>query len=41
MLVEALRGSAKLPERKLTEPESVPALADLAKLGKMQKGAGA
>ena len=39
MLVEAFKGAA-LPERKLTEPESVPTLADLAKLGKMQKGAG-
>jgi ribose transport system substrate-binding protein len=41
MLVEAFKGGAQLPERKLTAPESVPTLADLAKLGKMQKGAGA
>jgi len=40
MLVEAFKGAA-LPERKVTEPESVPALVDLARLGKMQKGAGA
>jgi ribose transport system substrate-binding protein len=39
MLVEAFKGAA-LPERKVTEPESVPALADLARSGKMQKGAG-
>jgi len=39
MLVEAFKGAA-LPERKVTEPESVPALVDLARLGKMQKGAG-
>jgi len=40
MLVEAFKGGT-LPERKVTEPESVPSLADLAKSGKMQKGAGA
>lgn len=40
MLVEAFKGAA-LPERKVTEPESVPALVDLARLGKVQKGAGA
>ena len=39
MLVEAFKGAA-LPERKVTEPESVPSLAELAKSGKMQKGAG-
>jgi ABC-type sugar transport system substrate-binding protein len=39
MLVEAFKGAA-LPESKITEPESVPALADLARSGKMQKGAG-
>jgi len=39
MLVEAFKG-AVLPESKITEPESVPALADLARSGKMQKGAG-
>jgi ABC-type sugar transport system substrate-binding protein len=41
MLVEAFKGGAQPPERKLTDPESVPSLADLAKLGKLQKGAGA
>jgi ribose transport system substrate-binding protein len=39
MLVAAFKGAA-LPERKITEPESVPSLAELAKAGKMQKGAG-
>src|SRR5580692_7577938 len=43
MLVEAIKsGAGNLPERKLTEPESVPSLQDLAKLasGKTQRGAG-
>jgi ribose transport system substrate-binding protein len=43
MLVEAIKsGAGNLPERKLTEPESVPSLQDLAKLasGKSQRGAG-
>ena len=40
MLVEAFKGSA-LPDSRVTQPESVPPLAELAKLGKMQKGAGA
>ncbi|MGB8061622.1 MAG: substrate-binding domain-containing protein [Candidatus Sulfotelmatobacter sp.] len=40
MLVEAFKGSA-LPDSRVTQPESVPSLAELAKLGKMQKGAGA
>src|ERR1700758_1722665 len=40
MLVEAFKGSA-LPDSRVTQPESVPSLVDLAKLGKMQKGAGA
>ena len=40
MLVEALRNGATLPERKVTEPESVPSLADLAANGK-RRGAGA
>jgi len=39
MLVEAFKGAA-LPERKVTEPESVPALADLARSGKMHRSAG-
>lgn len=39
MLVEAFKGAA-LPERKITEPESIPSLAELTKAGKMQKGAG-
>jgi ribose transport system substrate-binding protein len=38
MLVEAFKG-AKLPEQKITEPESVPSLADLAMLGKKTKSA--
>lgn len=41
MLVEAFRSGAVLPERKVTEPESVPSLAELAASGKMHKGAGA
>jgi ribose transport system substrate-binding protein len=40
MLVEAFKGSA-LPDSRVTQPESVPALVELAKLGRMQKGAGA
>ena len=41
MLVDAFKG-ATLPERKVTEPESVPSLADLARASlKMSKGAGA
>jgi len=41
VLVEALRNGTTQPERKLTEPESVPSLADLAGWSKMQRGAGA
>jgi ribose transport system substrate-binding protein len=45
MLVEAFRSKASLPERKITEPESVPSLADLATAAaagsKHQRGAGA
>jgi len=42
MLVEAIRSGATLPDRKVTEPESVPALAELAESGrKMHRGAGA
>src|ERR1700751_676451 len=40
MLVEAFKSGA-MPDRKVTEPESVPSLGELAKLGKLQKGAGA
>jgi hypothetical protein len=41
MLVDALQNGAPLPESRVTEPESVPSLGDLAKAGKMGKGAGA
>ena len=40
MLVEAFKGGS-LPESRVTEAESVPSLADLAKVGKVGKGAGA
>jgi ribose transport system substrate-binding protein len=41
MLVGAIKDGAQLPDLKLTEPESVPALADLgASLGKMMRGVG-
>ncbi len=41
MLVEAFKNGAQLPERKVTEPESVPSLAELAIAArKMQRGAG-
>ena len=41
MLVEWFKNGASLPERKVTEPESVPALQDLAKVGgRMQRSAG-
>ena len=39
MLVEAFKNGAQLPESKITEPESVPALADLAAAGKLAKSA--
>jgi ribose transport system substrate-binding protein len=40
MLVEAIKNGASLPEHKITEPESVPALADLAaSAGKSRRGA--
>lgn len=39
MLVEAFKTGATLPERKVTEPESVPSLAELAATGKMTKAA--
>jgi ABC-type sugar transport system substrate-binding protein len=38
MLVEAFKGTP-LPEQKITEPESVPSLADLTALGKKAKSA--
>jgi ribose transport system substrate-binding protein len=38
MLVEAFKGAA-LPERKTTEPESVPSLAELASAGKLYRSA--
>jgi ABC-type sugar transport system substrate-binding protein len=41
MLVEAFKNGAALPERKLTAPESVPSLADLAAAGKLRRSAGA
>ena len=42
MLVDALKNGTALPERKLTDPESVPAIEDLGAVsGKMQRGAGA
>ncbi len=40
MLVEAFKNGAVMPERKVTEPESVPSLADLTVNGK-RRGAGA
>jgi ribose transport system substrate-binding protein len=42
MLVEWFKSGASLPERKVTDPESVPRLQDLAKAasGKMQRSAG-
>jgi ribose transport system substrate-binding protein len=41
MLVEAFKNGASLPERKITAPESVPSLADLAAAGKLKRSAGA
>src|SRR6202166_1637875 len=40
MLVEAFTSGAALPENRVTEPESVPTLAELARSGKMGKSAG-
>jgi ABC-type sugar transport system substrate-binding protein len=42
MLVESLKSGAPLPERRVTDPESVPGLAELAKAGArtVQKAAG-
>jgi ABC-type sugar transport system substrate-binding protein len=39
MLVEAFKSGGNLPDRKVTEAESIPSLADLAATGKMAKGA--
>jgi ribose transport system substrate-binding protein len=39
MLVQAFRSGAMLPERKVTAPESIPSLAELAAIGKMAKAA--
>ena len=39
MLVEAFKSGATLPDRKVTEPESIPSLAELAATGKMARGA--
>jgi ribose transport system substrate-binding protein len=39
MLVEALKSGTMLPDRKVTEPESIPSLAELAATGKMAKSA--
>jgi ribose transport system substrate-binding protein len=39
MLVEAMNNGAQLPERKVTEPESVPSLADLAASGTLARAA--
>jgi ribose transport system substrate-binding protein len=41
MLVEAMQRGASLPDCKITEPESVPSLADLAKAASKKQGAGA
>lgn len=41
MLVDAIRNGTALPEFKVTEPESVPKLAELASKSRMQKSAGA
>jgi ribose transport system substrate-binding protein len=41
MLAGAIRNGAVLPERKVTEPESVPGLQELARAGKLGRGAGA
>jgi ribose transport system substrate-binding protein len=39
MLVEAFKSGTMLPDRKVTEPESIPSLAELATTGKMAKSA--
>ena len=40
MLSEAFKSGSMLPDRKVTDPESIPSLAELAALGKKAKGAG-
>jgi hypothetical protein len=42
MLVESMKSGASLPERRVTDPESVPSLQELAKVGagRKQKSAG-
>ena len=39
MLAEAFKSGSMLPDRKVTEPESIPSLAELAAAGKMAKSA--
>ena len=39
MLVDAFKNGGNLPDRKVTEPESIPSLVDLAASGKLAKGA--
>lgn len=39
MLVDVFKSGAMLPDRKVTEPESIPSLAELATAGKMTKAA--
>ena len=39
MLVEAFKSGTVMPDRKVTEPESIPSLAELAATGKMAKSA--
>ncbi len=43
MLVDAIKNGTQLPERKVTDPESIPSLVDLAAIGsgKQKRGAGA
>ncbi len=40
MLSDAFKSGSMLPDRKVTDPESIPSLAELAALGKKAKGAG-
>jgi len=39
MLVQAFKSGVTLPDRKLTQPDSIPSLSDLAAVGKLSKGA--
>lgn len=39
MLMDAFKSGGNLPDRKVTEPESIPSLADLVAAGKIAKGA--